>query len=97
MILTIFLDFSLMFISEYLKRREGDSNPRYGYPYDSLANCWFQPLTHLTKTVSVSKNCAAKVVHFFEFQKNIFSDTLQLPISIAYKKNGITLQIDSLT
>ena len=28
MILTIFLDFSLMFISEYLKRREGDSNPR---------------------------------------------------------------------
>ena len=29
-------------------RREGDSNPRYGYPYDSLANCWFQPLTHLS-------------------------------------------------
>ena len=29
-------------------RREGDSNPRYGYPYDSLANCWFKPLTHLT-------------------------------------------------
>ncbi len=28
MILTIFLDFSLMFISEYLKRKEGDSNPR---------------------------------------------------------------------
>ena len=27
-------------------RKEGDSNPRYGYPYDSLANCWFQPLTH---------------------------------------------------
>ena len=27
MILTIFLDFSLMFISEYLKRRERDSNP----------------------------------------------------------------------
>ena len=26
----------------------GDSNPRYGYPYGSLANCWFQPLTHLT-------------------------------------------------
>lgn len=29
-------------------RREGDSNPRYSYPYDSLANCWFQPLTHLS-------------------------------------------------
>lgn len=28
MILTIFLGFPLMFISEYLKRREGDSNPR---------------------------------------------------------------------
>ena len=30
------------------ERREGDSNPRYGYPYDSLANCWFQPLPHLS-------------------------------------------------
>ena len=29
MILTFFLGFSLIFISEYLKRREGDSNPRY--------------------------------------------------------------------
>lgn len=29
-------------------RRKGDSNPRYSYPYDSLANCWFQPLTHLS-------------------------------------------------
>ena len=29
-------------------RREGDSNPRYSNPYDSLANCWFQPLTHLS-------------------------------------------------
>ena len=25
-------------------RKEGDSNPRYGNPYGSLANCWFQPL-----------------------------------------------------
>ncbi len=29
-------------------RREGDSNPRYPYGYGSLANCWFQPLTHLS-------------------------------------------------
>ncbi len=29
-------------------RREGDSNPRYSHPYGSLANCWFQPLTHLS-------------------------------------------------
>ena len=27
-------------------RRERDSNPRYSYPYVSLANWWFQPLTH---------------------------------------------------
>ena len=30
-------------------RKEGDSNPRYGYPHGSLANCWFQPLTHPSK------------------------------------------------
>ena len=29
--------------------QEGDSNPRYGNPYGSLANCWFQPLTHPSK------------------------------------------------
>ncbi len=29
-------------------RREGDSNPRHGRPCGSLANCWFQPLTHLS-------------------------------------------------
>ena len=31
-----------------LWRWERDSNSRYSYPYDSLANCWFQPLTHPT-------------------------------------------------
>ncbi len=30
------------------QRRERDSNPRYPYEYGSLANCWFQPLTHLS-------------------------------------------------
>ena len=30
-------------------RKLGDSNPRYGYPYGSLANCWFQPLTQTSK------------------------------------------------
>ena len=29
-------------------RRGRDSNSWYGYPYGSLANCWFQPLTHLS-------------------------------------------------
>jgi hypothetical protein len=32
----------------FIWRREGDSNPRYSYPYGSLANCWFKPLTHLS-------------------------------------------------
>ena len=31
---------------KFLLRRERDSNPRYSYPYVSLANWWFQPLTH---------------------------------------------------
>ena len=29
-------------------RRGRDSNPRYGFPYDSLANCCFRPLSHLS-------------------------------------------------
>ena len=31
------------------KRKEGDSNPRYPFGYVSLANWWFQPLTHPSK------------------------------------------------
>ena len=27
-------------------RRRRDSNPRYSFPYGTLAMCWFQPLTH---------------------------------------------------
>ena len=44
----IFLQLSLIW------RREGDSNPRYSNPYDSLANCWFQPLTHLSNSADKS-------------------------------------------
>ena len=32
-------------ITELILRKLGDSNPRYGNPYVSLANWWFQPLT----------------------------------------------------
>ena len=42
------LDFSnsaIKLISCFQKRKLGDSNPRYGCPYVSLANWWFQPLT----------------------------------------------------
>ena len=35
--------------------------------YDSLANCWFQPLTHLSSAV----NCGAKV-GFFPLPTSIF-------------------------
>ncbi len=40
----------LRYIPKYIMRRGGDSNPRYSYPYVSLANWWFQPLTHLSKS-----------------------------------------------
>ena len=36
-------------IIQYFLRWRRDSNPRYGCPYVSLANWWFQPLTHSTK------------------------------------------------
>ena len=36
-------------------RRGRDSNPRYGFPYDSLANCSFRPLRHLSKIQGVAK------------------------------------------
>lgn len=37
-------------------RRGGDLNPRYGFtPYDSLANCWFKPLTHLSSLLERDK------------------------------------------
>ena len=41
-------------------RKVGDSNPRYGNPYVSLANWWFQPLTQPSLyigLVSVTKTC----------------------------------------
>ena len=37
-------------------RWERDSNSRYSYPYDSLANCWFQPLTHPTYALTDGKS-----------------------------------------
>ena len=33
---------------DFLLRRGGDSNPRYGCPYASLANWWIKPLSHLS-------------------------------------------------
>ncbi len=48
-------------------RRERDSNSRKSYPFVSLANWWFQPLTHLS-VVSFLKSAAK--IHFFFIEKN---------------------------
>jgi hypothetical protein len=45
-------------------RRERDSNPRYRCQYDSLANCSFRPLRHLSER-------AVKVKRPAVFQKEI--------------------------
>ncbi|GEM_PF-5656575 len=37
---------------QYKKRRGRDSNPRYSYPYNSLAGSPIQPLSHLSKVVN---------------------------------------------
>ncbi len=75
------LDNSFCSLPNFLLRRKGDSNPRYSYPYDSLANCWFQPLTHLSKMQNakckmrnpqVLSNAAAKVLQKNETTKNNF-------------------------
>ena len=39
------LDKNQVFKFVLKERKLGDSNPRYGNPYVSLANWWFQPLT----------------------------------------------------
>ena len=47
-------------------RKLGDSNPRYGYPYGSLANCWFQPLTQTSlMTEQAFFKCGANVRQSF--------------------------------
>ena len=51
------------------QRKLGDSNPRYGYPHGSLANCWFQPLTQtsirLKLTGALFLNCECKGIGFY--------------------------------
>ena len=53
-------------------RKLGDSNPRYGNPYGSLANCWFQPLTQTSlprNYRAFALKCGAKVMPFFHSSK----------------------------
>ena len=64
------LDESAMSL-RYEERKLGDSNPRYGYPYGSLANCWFQPLTQTSKSSadSVFLKRGANIEGIFELCK----------------------------
>ena len=50
--------------------REGDSNPRYGFPHACLANMWFQPLTHL----SIIHLLSSKPSLFVKGSANIMED-----------------------
>ena len=55
------------------QRKLGDSNPRYGYPYGSLANYWFQPLTQtsirLKLTGALFLNCECKGSIYFQYHQ----------------------------
>lgn len=42
------------FVLKFYLRKLGDSNPRNGCPFVSLANWWFKPLTHLSKPYDLS-------------------------------------------
>ena len=48
----------------FLLRKGRDSNSWYGYPYDSLANCWFQPLTHPSPRRSVLGHVMSEMLFF---------------------------------
>ena len=50
-------------------RKRRDSNSWYGCPYGSLANCWFQPLTH-TSIAFRFPNCSAKIGQVFQTCKS---------------------------
>jgi hypothetical protein len=45
-----------------VSQRERDSNPRYRYQYVSLANWWFQPLTH--PSISLKRNANICLFYF---------------------------------
>ena len=57
------------------QRKLGDSNPRYGNPHGSLANCWFQPLTQTSLPKRFSLNyisllkCECKGRHIFLYHQ----------------------------
>ena len=55
-------------LQAFVLRKEGDSNPRYPYEYVSLANWWFQPLTHTSfNPHSFQMRCKCRV-NFWSMQ-----------------------------
>lgn len=52
-------------------RRERDSNPRYSYPYVSLANWWFQPLTHPSCSIEPPIGSGGKISNILHTSKRI--------------------------
>ena len=69
-------------------RKLGDSNPRYGYPYVSLANWWFQPLTHTSMSFAL---------HFLELRcKDMlkFLNIQSIWCIILKRKKGLILAHD---
>ena len=87
-------------------RKEGDSNPRYGNPYGSLANCWFQPLTHPSNSPILPKEvlsfnrgvisliAGAKVRLFFEPCK-FFGYFFRIPLHFSIKSEFRSLEHDA--
>ena|GEM_PF-3651188 len=57
-------------------RREGDSNPRYGFwPYNGLANHRLQPLGHLSNPFLL---CFKVSIVFFSFSPNVYPVNLAI-------------------
>ena len=72
------------------ERKRRDSNSWYGYPYGSLANCWFQPLTHTSsKLYKLLLFCSAKVITIFEITK-CFENFFEVSL-ICFLRNRILL------
>ena len=74
-------------------RKEGDSNPRYGNPYVSLANWWFQPLTH--PSLGVYGDIPERCIFQMRCKDKLRFFILQINPSILFRKLYVALSSDS--
>lgn len=65
----------------FLMRRRRDSNPRYPERYASLANLWFQPLTHF----SFGERKAKKYSYISQYRKENHSKYFLSPCAFRLK------------